>query len=226
MKRSLYHWPLDPGSREVRLALAEKRLTFTPLMLDLPADTEKLSQLNPSGRPPVLIEQQPGSKCTICESRAILEYLEETRPAVPLLPKSHEQRAEVRRLMSWFSDKFQSEVLGFLLFERLEKPLLGLGSPDAAAMREGKRYLLWHLAVMEELTQSRNWLAGEDFSLADISAAAALSCLDYFGDVPFEQFVSVKSWYVRIKSRPSFRPLLADHFPGIAPAPDYANLDF
>jgi len=226
VKRILYHWPLDPSSREVRLALAEKRLSFSACRLELPSDTKKLSQLNPSGRTPVLTEEQPGGTHIICESRAILEYLEETRPAVSLLPSDPIDRAEVRRLMSWFSDKFQAEVLGYLLFERLEKPLLGLGSPDAAAMREGKRYLRAHLAVLEELTQERNWLAGDNFSLADISAAAALSCLDYFGDVPFAQFEHVKSWYVRLKSRPSFRPLLSDSFPGITPIADYANLDF
>ncbi|MBL4596429.1 MAG: glutathione S-transferase N-terminal domain-containing protein, partial [Robiginitomaculum sp.] len=49
MKRTLFHWPLDPASREVRLALGEKRLAFVSHRLDLPADGPKLQQLNPSG---------------------------------------------------------------------------------------------------------------------------------------------------------------------------------
>ncbi|PHR62327.1 MAG: glutathione S-transferase [Robiginitomaculum sp.] len=226
MKRTLYHWPLDPGSREVRLALGEKRLAFTSCQLDLPADGKKLQQYNPSGRPPVLVEEEPGFSCVICESRAIVEYLEETRPAAPLLPQDPVDRAEVRRLLSWFSDKFQSEVLGLLLYERVEKPMLGLGAPDGAIMREGKQNLKLHLGYLEHLIETRNWLAGPELTLADLSAMASLSCLDYFGDVPFDDFALVKSWYVRLKSRPSFRPLLQDIFPGIPPAADYTNLDF
>ncbi len=226
MKRTLFHWPLDPGSREVRLALGEKRLTFTACRLDLPADIQQLQQLNPSGRPPVLREEEPGQCNIISESRAILEYLEETRPSVPLLPKSAIARAEIRRLLNWFSEKFQSEVLGLLLYERVEKPILGLGAPDAAIMREGKANLRGHLAYLETLIENRNWLGGDELSLADLTAMASISCLDYFGDIPFDEFPSFTSWYVRLKSRPSYRPLLLDTFPGIAPAPQYADLDF
>jgi len=226
MKRTLFHWPLDPGSREVRLALGEKRLNFTAFALQMPSDTEKLIKLNPSGRPPVLQEDSANGLRTICESRAILEYLEETNTINALMPNDPVKRAEVRRLMSWFSDKFQSEVLGLLLYERVEKPVLGLGTPDAANMRHGKQYLRWHLNVLEKIIAERNWLAGDDLTLADISAGAALSCLDYFGDVPFEEFSLVKSWYVRLKSRPSFRPILQDNFPGFAAAAHYTDLDF
>lgn len=226
MKRTLFHWPLDPGSREVRLALGEKRLSFTAFALQMPNDTEKLSKLNPSGRPPVLQEGGAQNLRTICESRAILEYLEETNTTNALMPDEPVNRAEVRRLMSWFGDKFQSEVLGLLLYERVEKPVLGLGAPDASNMRHGKQYLRWHLKMLEELIAERNWLAGDELTLADISASAALSCLDYFGDVPFEEFPLVKSWYVRLKSRPSFRPILQDNFPGFTAAAHYADLDF
>jgi len=226
VKRSLYHWPLDPGSREVRLVLGEKRLTFTACRLDLPADAQKLQRLNASGRPPVLREEEPGEERIICENLAITAYLEETRPSVPLLPTGAVERAEVRRLLSWFSDKFQPEVLGLLLYERVEKPMLGLGAPDAALMREGKVNLRAHLAYFEQLIERRNWLAGDELSLADLSAIANLSCLDYFGDLPFDQFPLFRAWYVRLKSRPSYRPLLQDTFPGIPPCPQYADLDF
>ncbi|VAV97848.1 Glutathione S-transferase family protein [hydrothermal vent metagenome] len=226
MKRTLFHWPLDPGSREVRLVLGEKRLAFVAAQLDFPADQGKLQQMNPSARPPVLREEEPGETRIICESLAIIAYLEETKTTHSLLPDTAMQRAEVRRLQSWFAEKFQSEVLGLILYERIEKPMLGLGSPDAAAMREGKRNLRQHLGYLQSLIAARNWLAGDMLSLADLAAMASLSCLDYFGDVPFEEFPIFKNWYVRLKSRPSFRPLLDDSFPGIAPAPQYSDLDF
>ena len=71
-----------------------------------------------------------------------------------------------------------------------------------------------------------NWLAGDDFSLADIAAAAHISCVDYLGDVPWSDYPGAHDWYARVKSRPSFRPLLADHIPGLPPPKHYADLDF
>ena len=71
-----------------------------------------------------------------------------------------------------------------------------------------------------------DWLAGEEISAADLTAAAHLSCLDYLGDVPWDDHPVAKEWYARVKSRPSFRPLLADNWPGTSPASHYADLDF
>jgi len=56
--------------------------------------------------------------------------------------------------------------------------------------------------------------------------SAHLSCVDYLGDVPWNEDEAAKSWYARVKSRPSFRPILADTLPATPPAPSYANLDF
>jgi glutathione S-transferase len=63
-------------------------------------------------------------------------------------------------------------------------------------------------------------------SLADVAAAAHLSCIDYIGDVPWEAYELAKNWYARIKSRPSFRSILADHIAGMPPPKHYADLDF
>jgi glutathione S-transferase len=155
-----------------------------------------------------------------------LEYLDEAREAAPLLPADLAARAEVRRLVEWFCVKFHGEVNAYLLHERLEKPLMGGGSPDSAVMREGRAHLRWHLAHINHLVETRDWLAGTNLTHADITAAAQLSCLDYLGEVPWEEFALAKSWYARLKSRPSFRPILADTIPGMRPAPHYADLDF
>jgi glutathione S-transferase len=72
----------------------------------------------------------------------------------------------------------------------------------------------------------RRWLAGNEMSLADFTAAAHLSCLDYISDVDWNRHAVLKDWYAKIKSRPSFRPLLADQISGFPPAQHYADLDF
>ena len=113
-----------------------------------------------------------------------------------------------------------------LVGEKMMKRFLGLGEPNSAAIRAGKANLGYHLDYITFLVERRRWLAGDHFSLADISAAAHLSALDYLGDVPWDAHDPAKEWYARIKSRPSFRPLLADHIPGAPPPKHYADLDF
>ena len=83
-----------------------------------------------------------------------------------------------------------------------------------------------HLAWLDHVLANRPFIAGDHFSVADITAAAQLSSLDYLGDVPWDAHEPAKEWYARIKSRPSFRPILADHLPGLPPPRHYPDLDF
>jgi glutathione S-transferase len=220
VERTLYHFPLDPASRQARLALGEKRLPFEAVTVRYWEEPPEFAKLNPSGMPPVLVEMEAGRRTVVCEARALLEYLEEQHPAPALIGPDATERAETRRLMQWFDRKFDAEVNGYLLREKLEKRLTKMGAPDLSNMRLGREALRDHLAYMEKLLQARDWLAGPRLTLAHISV------LDYFGDVPWRDVSAVKTWYMKIKSRPCFRPLLADRWPGLAPAGHYDDLDF
>lgn len=226
VERILHHFPLDPASRQVRLALGEKRLPFHEQSERYWEQPKSLLSLNPSGMTPVLVEVTDGERLVICESRAILEHLEETCRETPLLAPEFSERVEARRLIQWFDRKFDYEVNGLLLHEKMEKRLLGLGAPDLSAMRRGREALKVHFRYLDRLLQARNWLAGTRLSLADFAAAAHISVVDYFGDAPWAEFPAVKDWYVKVKSRPCFRPLLTDRWPGMAPASHYDDLDF
>jgi glutathione S-transferase len=226
VERTLHHFPLDPASRQVRLALGEKRLVFSDTVVRYWEEPPELSRLNPSGLTPVLVERQGGATVVVCEARAILEHLEETAPEPALLGRDPAERAEARRLMQWFDRKFDGEVNAYLMREKLEKRLLKLGAPDLSSMRAGRDALREHLKYLEGLLTTRDWLAGGRLSLADFAAAAHISVIDYFGDIPWRDFPAVKTWYMKVKSRPAFRPLLADRWPGLAPAGHYDDLDF
>ncbi|MDP3803719.1 MAG: glutathione S-transferase family protein [Phenylobacterium sp.] len=223
----LYHFAFDPGSRAVRLALGEARIDFTETLVRPWEDGCPVATLNPSGMPPVFqIADAGGRALTLCEPSAILGWLEE-RTAEPLLmPRDDAERAEVRRLIAWFDRRFTDEVNAVLLHERMEKPLLRLGPPEARALRAGRDALKSHLAMMEGLLARRDALAGRRISQADIVAAAHLSVLDYFGEVSWAAYPAVKTWYMKLKSRPCFRPLLADRFPGVHASAWYDDLDF
>jgi glutathione S-transferase len=223
-ERILHHFPLDPASRQVRLALGEKRLVFSDVVVRYWERPAEFMALNPSGMTPVLVEAQADGRLVICEARAILEHLEEASPG--LMGETPAERAEARRLMQWFDRKFDGEVNAYLLHEKLEKRLLKLGAPDLANMRHGRESLRLHLDYLEHLLQARDWLAGRRLSFGDFAAAAHLSVLDYFGDIPWRDYPAVKTWYMKVKSRPAFRPLLTDRWPGLAPAGHYDDLDF
>ncbi len=226
VERTLHHFPLDPASRQVRLALGEKRLQFVEVQVRYWEGPAEFLKLNPSGVPPVLVETKHQRTTVIAETRAILEHIEEQEPEPALLGREPGERAEARRLLQWFDRKFDNEVNGFLLHEKMEKRLLRLGAPDLSSLRRGRDALRQHLVYIEELLNARDWLAGRRMSLADFAAAAHLSVIDYFGDVPWKDFPATKTWYMKLKSRPAFRPILADRWPGLAPVAHYDDLDF
>jgi glutathione S-transferase len=221
--RTLLHLWLAPGARKVRLMLKEKNLEFT---LQIERVWERRSEflaMNPAGDVPVLIE---ADGAVISDGGTIAEYLEEVYPDRPLIGTTALGRAETRRLVAWFDRKFDQEVTRNLLEEKATKRFLGLGQPNSQAIRAGAANLHYHLEYIGWLVERRHYLAGDQFGLADIAAAAHLSAIDYLGDVPWDDHEVAREWYARVKSRPSFRPLLADHVPGMTPPKHYADLDF
>ena len=220
---SLLHLPLDPFSRKIRIVLGEKKITASLAVEPIWERRHEFLSINPAGTVPVFIEDDG---TTISTSQAIAEYLEETSKEPALIFGTALQRAEIRRLCNWFDVKFNTEVTEYLLGEKIMKRFLGLGEPSSETIRAGYANIDTHLGYIEYLAEQRTWLAGENFSLADITAASHISCIDYLGDIAWEDYQQAKQWYARIKSRPSFRPLLQDLIPGTQPPAHYKNLDF
>jgi glutathione S-transferase len=221
--RLLYHLWLSPACRKIRIALAEKSLDFTMKVERVWERRPEFLALNPAGEVPVLIEPDGA---VLADAGAIAEFLDEVYRDKLLLGINPIDRAEVRRLVAWFDIKMNAEVTDNLVGEKMMKRFLGFGEPNSLAIRAGKANLGHHLDYVGWLVERRRWLAGEHFSLADVSAAAHLSALDYIGDVPWDEYEPAKEWYARVKSRPSFRGILADHIPGAPPPKHYADLDF
>lgn len=218
----LFHVPLSPFCRKVRLSLAEKRLDVELVEERYWERDPDFLRRNPAGKVPVMRL----NGMTLAESAAICEFLEERYPDPPLLPDTPEGRFEVRRLVGWFDDKFHRDVTANLLYERVNKKITGEGYPDSAAIKAGARAIKFHLDYMAWLLDQRRWLAGNTMTLADFAAAAHLSALDYISDVDWNRSENVREWYAKIKSRPAFRSILADHVPGFPPPAHYADLDF
>ncbi|GAB4310046.1 MAG: glutathione S-transferase family protein [Roseovarius sp.] len=219
---TLYHVPLSPFCRKVRLVLAEKRIECELIEERYWEPTAAFLRRNPAGKVPVLKLDDR----ILTESTAICEYIEERFPEPPLMPRAAEARYEVRRLVAWFDDKFHAEVTSKLLYERVNKKIMKRGFPDSARVKAGARAIKFHLDYMSALLDERRWLGGDVMTLADFAAAAHLSALDYISDVDWNRSQTLKDWYAKIKSRPAFRSILADQIPGFPPPAHYADLDF
>lgn len=225
----LFHFPLDPFCRRIRLAFGEYGVG-AELLEERPWEGRPaFLAMNPAGELPILVEDD---RSILCGVGAVGEYLEETlgNGEGSLLGQAPLGRAEVRRLISWFDQKCYHETTGPLLFERVVRRFLtpenGGGSPNAAPVREAFKYLEDHLHYVDHLAETRNWLAGETLTAADLAAAGHLSIVEYLDGIDWTHTPFAKSWYQKLKSRPSFRPLLADYVRGIPPSKGYADLDF
>jgi glutathione S-transferase len=228
---TLFHHPFCPHSRFVRLALAEFALEPELVLEQAWERRREFLLLSPEGATPVLVG---AGASRLAGAGVIAEFLDETRGADlgerRLMPEDAVGRAEVRRLMNWFNGKFFNEVSNWLVTEKIYKRFmpnnLGGGAPDMEAIRAARVNVRYHLHYIGHLMGTRNWLAGDRLSFADLAAAAHLSSIDYLGDAPWVENEAAKNWYARVKSRPSFRPLLADRMRGMTPDEAYANLDF
>ena len=218
----LYHVPLSPFCRKVRLCLAEKKIEVELVEEKYWEQDADFMRRNPAGQVPVI--KLDG--ITMSQSTPICEYLEEVNPTPALMPKDAKERYEVRRLVNWFDDKFHKEVTANLLYERVNKKVSAQGYPDSIKIKNGARKIKFHLDYMGWLLDQRRWLAGSQMSLADFAAAAHLSSLDYISDVDWDRNENVREWYSKIKSRPAFRSILADQVSGFPPPRHYTDLDF
>ena len=137
---TLFHHPFCPHSRFVRLALGEYGLAARTVEERVWERRREFLILNPACTTPVLVaEGHPA----VPGAGLVAEYLDEMWGVelgeLRLLPRDSGPRVEVRRLTSWFNDKFFAEVSGPLTMERLYKRQMpassGGGSPDTEAIR-------------------------------------------------------------------------------------------
>ncbi len=221
--RILHHYWLSSGSRFCRLMLGEYKLD---MLLKLEAYWERpasLTYLNPASTVPVITEDDGTVLVGIWP---IIEYMEEVGAGQTLLLGAPIPNAEARRLTDWFAVKVEREVIAPLLNEKLIRRLTGDGQISSQNIRAATANLAAHLEYISHLAETRKWLAGDKMSIADLHAAASLSVIDYLGDIHWQDWPEAKIWYAKIKSRPTFRSLLADNIKGLNPPAHYADLDF
>ena len=213
--RRLIHLVFQPASRLVRLVLGEKRLVIDP-------QAAEVSQAHM----PVFVDLD-GTEVT--GLWAILDHLEGNYPEVPLVPEDTAERGEALRWLDWTSTILSEQVTHKIVAEKANPRYTGASSrstPDMNVIRSGREALREIIPFLGKTVDERGNLVSRSCTIADLALAAHLSALDYFGEMPWDANPSLREWYMRMKSRPSFRSLLADRVPGQPPIKYYADLDF
>ena len=213
--RRLTHLVFQPASRLVRLVLGEKRLLVDPVT------AEDFRSHHP------IFEDIDG---TICVGLwAILDHVEGTYGDNPLVPEDAAERAEALRWLDWTIMDLLDSVTRRIVFEKANPRYTGgptRSTPDMNVIRAGRDALREIIPLLSATVDQRGNLVNRACTIADLALAAQISALDYFGEVPWDASAPLKEWYMRMKSRPSFRSLLADRVAGQPPVKHYADLDF
>lgn len=228
---TLYHHPMSAASRFIRLVLSEYGFQAELVEEQTWEMRREFLSLNPAGTLPVYVDD---SMRVLAGAFVISEFIDETHGVLKrdrrLFAEDPFQRAEIRRLTEWFLLKMEQDVTRPLARERVHKlqmpPTLGGGAPDSKVLRTARGNIRQHLKYLSWLAGSRPWLAGDRLSYADLAAGASVSVLDYLGEIDWTEAPVAKDWYQRLKSRPSFRPLLTERIRGLTPVSHYADLDF
>lgn len=221
---ALYHHPICPFSRQARVYLKEIDQDFTQIKEDYWRRRKDFIDMNPAGNLPV-INLGNGSK--IVGIYAIAEYIaEQYAGKFFFMPEDVILKAEVRRLLNWFNEKFYRDVTKVVIDEKMIRLMMRAGSPRTDFLKMAKSNSAQHLEYLSNLLRYKNYLVNEKISCADIAASCHISVLDYFGEINWSLWPEIKEWYSVIKSRPSFRNILNDTIPGFMPPPHYLLLDF
>ncbi|TPW28381.1 glutathione S-transferase family protein [Pararhizobium mangrovi] len=227
----LHHHPMSAASRFVRLILGEYGFDTELVEVEPWSRAPEFLAINPAGTLPVYMDD---SMRAIVGAGVIAEFVDETHGVLKrdrrLTAEDPFERAEIRRLVDWFLFRLEQDVTRPLARERVHKltmpPSRGGGAPDSKAMRTARANIREHMKYVAWLAATRNFLGGDRLSYADLAGAASLSVLDYLGEIDWADVPQAKDWYQRMKSRPAFRPLLADRVRSLAPVSHYADLDF
>ncbi|MGC0371782.1 MAG: hypothetical protein DGJ47_000482 [Rickettsiaceae bacterium] len=220
---NLFHHQLCPLSKQIRVLLDEIKTDYNLKKEDYWLRRPEFIKMNQAGTLPIL---QTDSNENIIGYYAIIEFLSESSDNFFLMPKDPLSRANVRRYISWFNDKFYREVSKIIVDEKMIRPITQSGEPRGEYIRLAKNNLLHHFNLIEKTLDDSAYLSSETITCADIAAASHIAIIDYFGEIYWDRWPAIKHWYSIIKSRPSFRMILSDRIPGLNPPSHYSDPDF
>ena len=198
----LYINPMSPNVRRVRLTAAVLGLELEEKKLDFANGEQKNPEclaLNPNGAVPTLVD----GDFVLTESRAIMQYLASKKPEMGLLPRDEQVRADVTRWQFWDSSHFSPQI-GTVVFQRIIKPMMGMGAPDASKVEEALANFHRFAAVLNKRLEGKQYVVGDSMTLADLTLASSLMYAKQ-AEVPLGEFPNIQAWFSRISDMDAWK---------------------
>jgi glutathione S-transferase len=222
----LYHFSLCPFSRKVRVIASENNIELRLIEEKIWNKRIAFLKVNPLGTVP-LLAVKTSDPLFVYDSNVILEFFDRAHEKCKIFPKDFTYLIEVKKLCLWFDEILFTHVTHLILEEKIFNYLKHDSTPDQDYIMAANDNLRKHLDYLSFVLGDKNWLVGEEFTLADICGAAHFSVLEYLNVIDWNNCpVNIKNWYFIVKSRPSFQPILNDEFPGFPPSKNYKSLDW
>lgn len=191
-----------PNPRRVRVFLAEKGIEVPYEELDLmqgALKTAEFTKLNPFQRVPVLVLDDGTA---ISETMAICRYFEETKPEPALFGKGAKQRA----LIEMWNRRMELGLLFSVAqaFRHLHPAAAQLEVPQVAAWGEANKPRAQEvLQLLDEELGKRRYVAGDDYTVADITALVAVDFARVARIQRSEDHKNLARWHGEVSARPS-----------------------
>ena len=230
-QQCLYHYPICPFCRKIRFMLALNDVKNCSLRIEnFWEKREKFCNINPTGEVPFFAVQQTEfdekRSVLIWGQNSIMEYLRRKYPVDTLIFGDIEEQANINKYNEWFDTKFYNDAVKPLLEERVYVFYKKKRMANTEVIKLARLNCEQHLRFIERILRKRDYIATNEFSLADLSCACHISSLDYLGEIDWSSHEILKNWYIIIKSKPAFRDILYDIIPDIRPASWYRELDY
>jgi glutathione S-transferase len=198
----LYDGGRAPNPRRVRIVMAEKGITVPMVKLDILRQehrTPGFRQLNPMQTLPVLVLE---GGVVLAESDAIGRYLEELHPEPNLYGRTPLERAEI---LMW-NRRIELGLFASVtaVFRHQHPAMADLDPPQVPAWGEANRLRIpEQLAFLNSELDSRRFIAGERFTIADITALAAIDFMKPSRMTRSPDLIHLERWYTEVSARPS-----------------------
>lgn len=200
----LYDFGRAPNPRRVRIFLAEKGLTVPSEQVDIVTmqqRTPEFTALNPMQRVPALVLDDG---TVLAESVAICRYFEALRPEPPLFGRGAKESA----LVEMWNRRLELNLLNSIasVFRHLHPAMKEMEQPQVAAWGEANKPRVFEfLQILDRELQQRPFVAGEHFTVADITGLVAVDFMKPAKLAVPPGLANVHRWHAQVSERPSAR---------------------
>lgn len=202
MTINLWVFPASPRAFKVLFAAHQFGVDYELKFINLfkgEQNTPEYRAINPHGRMPTLVD----GDYVLWESNTIVNYLADKAGDAKALPRDTKGRLAVEKWQFWEACHWDP-MCAIFVFERFVKGALGRGAADPAEIARGTTLFERNAPAMDAQLQKTRYVAGDQFTVADISLGAAFAAAE-IAQFPVEPYRGIQRWQADLASMPGWQ---------------------